>query len=881
MTRLRVFLSRTLDIVLGRRRDDRLSEEIQAHLDLLTAEHMKHGLCADEARLAARRAFGGVEQVKEDYRDQRGLPHLETLLQDVRLAVRLLRRDPGFAAAAVAVLGLGIGVNNMLFTILNAHTIRGLPIRDADRVVYMTTFDDRSPDLGVSFLDFTDWRAGARSFDALAAFTTEPAVLSGDGRAPYTFNGTFVSATAFALVGTQPMLGRDFTASDDTPGAPAVIILGSGAWESRYGRDPGILGRAIAVNGAPAVIVGVMPERSGFPSSGQVWLPLSQVPGLREQARDNRSLSVIGRVRSGSDVSHARAEIETITRQLASDHAATSKQVRARVVPINEQYVGSYTHPGWIAFMAVGMLVVLISCANAANLMLAHSLNRSREIAIRTALGASRLRIIRQLSVEGATLAALAGTVGLGLASAGTRLFSAGIPSGELPYWVEYSPDARVLAALVGVSVATVFLFALLPAIQGSKPDLNIVLKEGGRTATSYRGRRWTTGFLATEFGLTVVLLAHFVVTVRTAAPLLPSDTALRTTAILTAEIALPVAVYDTPERRAAFYAALGERLGAVSSISSASVASALPLLGGEPRRLEIMDRPLRDKEQQQTAWTVAVAPGYFATLGLPLVRGRDFTADDGSPGRPFVIVNERFVERFSADRDPIGQRIAVSPNGSTDPPVWMTIAGVSPSVRQRPAASADAVVYLPMRSLPQPGAALLVRSDMRTDALAELLRSEMQGIDRNLPLDRMRTMAQVVRDAEWVGRASRNLSRVLTFIAVILSALGLYAVTSYGVSQRRQEIGIRLALGARRRQVVWFVARRVALQLAAGLAAGIVFTKVWGSIFSTGRGDITATDPQSLLGVAAILTVIAAIACFVPVRRATRLDPVAAIRHD
>ena len=379
--------------------------------------------------------------MKEDYRDQRGLPHLETLLQDVRLAVRLLRRDPGFAAAAVAVLGLGIGVNNMLFTILNAHTIRGLPIRDADRVVYLTTFDDRSPDLGVSFLDFTDWRSGARSFDALAAFTTEPAVFSGDGRAPYTFTGTFVSATAFALVGTQPMLGRDFTASDDTPGAPAVIILGSGAWESRYGRDPGILGRAIAVNGAPAVIVGVMPERSGFPSStGQVWLPLSQVPGLREQARDNRTLSVIGRVRSGIDVSHARAEIETITRQLASDHAATSKQVRARVVPINEQYVGSYTHPGWIAFAAVGILVVLISCANAANLMLAHSLNRSREIAIRTALGASRLRIIRQLSVEGATLAALAGTVGLGLAIAGTRLFSAGIPSGELPYWVEYSP---------------------------------------------------------------------------------------------------------------------------------------------------------------------------------------------------------------------------------------------------------------------------------------------------------------------------------------------------------------------------------------------------------------------------------------------------------
>ena len=677
------------------------------------------------------------------------------------------------------------------------------------------------------------------------------------------------------------MLGRDFTPEDDDPGAPAVLILGANTWESRYARDPGVLGRSITVNGTPAVVVGVMPERSGFPSSGQIWLPLSQVPGLRQQPRDERALRVIGRVRDGVQLSQAQAELETITGQIASEHAATNKQVRARIVPINEQYLGSLTHPAWRAFIAVGVLVVLISCANAANLMLAHSLNRSREIAVRTALGASRMRVIRQLCIEGATLAALGGACGLAIGVAGVRLFSAGIPTGELPYWIEYSSDARVFAALVAVSAATVLLFALLPAIKGSKPDLNIVLKEGGRTATGTRGRRWATAFLAAEFGLAVILLANFVGTLRGTAPAIPSDAALQTADVLTAEIALPAAVYDTSERRSAFYQAVADRLSGLPAISSMSVTSALPLLGGESRRLEIMERPLRDKKDQQTVLTVAVSPGYFATLGLSITRGRDFTADDGSPGRPFVIVNERFVEKFSPDRDPIGQRIAVGPNDSPTPPVWLTIAGVSPSIRQRPAPSPDAVVYLPLRSLPPPGAALIVRSDMRTDALSELLRDEMQSIDRNLPLNRMRTMAQVVRDTEWVGRISRNLSRVLTFIAVMLAALGLYAVTSYAVSQQTHEIGLRMALGAGRRQVVWFIARRVALQLAIGLGAGVVCTKIWGSIFSTGRAGVTFADIEALLGVALILIAIAIVACFVPVRRATRLDPVAAIRND
>jgi predicted permease len=881
MTRLRVWFSRTLDVVLRRRRDARLSEEIDTHLDLLAAEHIARGMSPDDARHAARRAFGGVEPMKEAYRDQRGMPGVDSLVQDVRFAARLLWRDPGFASSAVAVLALGIGINNMLFTILNAHTIRGLPIRAAEQVVYLTTMNDRAPDLRVSFRDFVDWQAKARSFATMAAFTSNPVVLAGDGRAAETFTGTFVSSTGFALVGKQPILGRDFSPGDEVPGAEAVILLGASTWESRYARDPEVVGRPVTVNGALAVVIGVVPERSGFPTSGQVWLPLSMIPALSDQPRDARSLNVIARLGTGADIARARVEIESIATELAAEHPTTNARVRARLVPIDEQYQGSYTHPGWRAFIGVSVIVVLISCANAANLMLGRSLGRSREIAIRTSLGASRLRIVRQLLIEGATLAALGGALGLVVATLGLKLFTLGIPRGALPYWVEYTPDVRVVSALVAVSAATVFLFALLPAVQGSKTDATLVLKDGGRSGAARRNRRWSTVFLAAEFGLAVVLLASFIANVRTRTPAVASDNALRTSAVLTAEISLPEATYGSAERRSQFYTALGDRLKAVHTIASVSLATALPLNGGEPRRLGIDGRPRRDPKEQETVTSLAASPGYFATLGLSLIRGREFTDEDGATGMPSVIVNERFVERFLGESDPIGQRIAITPIQSTDPPVWLTITGVAPSIRQRPTPNADAVVYLPFRSSPAPDAALIVRSTSNTQALADTLRAELQAIDATLPLDQVRTMQQVVRDAEWVGRTSRNLSDALTFIAVLLAALGLYAVTSYAVTQRTQEIGIRIALGARRWQVALFVGRGIAAQLAIGLATGVACTRIWAWMFSSGRAGVTASDVLPLVGVAGILIAIAIVACVVPVRRATRLDPVAAIRRE
>ena len=882
MTTLRVLLSRALDVVLRRRRDERLSEEIEAHLDLLTREYAARGLSAGAARQAARRAFGGVDQVRAVYRDQQGLPFLDALAQDVRFAGRLLRRDPGFAATALLVLGLGIGLNNMLFTIVNAHTLRGLPLADADRLVAIATVDDRATERGASWLDFVDWRTGARSLADVAAFTNAPVVVSEDHYTPDRFDGAFVSGNAFSTLGVQPVFGRGFRPEDDRPGAAAVVLLGEGAWQSRYGGDQGILGRPVTVNGAPATIVGVMSDRSGFPSTAQIWLTLSQAPGLAAQPRDARSLRVFGRLRDGRSLSDARAELEAIAQGLAQAHPDTNTNIRARVVPIDQPYFGSVTDPAWLAFMTTGVIIVLISSANVANLMLGQSLRRAREIAIRTSLGASRRRIVRQLLIEGAVLAVLGGTLGLSLAMGGVRLFRSAIPVEALPYWIDYTPDMRVIVALIGVSAATVLFFALLPAIHLSRTNVNAVLKDGGRTGTGSRGRSWTTGFLAAEVALAVVFLAQFAVQLRSAGPPMPSEVAIDTTDVLTAAITLPAAQYATAEQREQFYRGLRERMNAQPTVASMSMASSLPLSGAEERGLDIGGRAAPDASSRPVVRTIAVAPGYFGTLGLTLARGREFSEADGGPGDAHAIVNERFVEQFLGAADPIGQRIALtSPQSAASAPTWLTIVGVAPSIRQRRGGDADAMVYTPFRSIAPATGWLLVRGRTDTGHLATLLREEVSKLDADLPVYRLRTMAQVLRDALWNGRLSSNLFLMLTFIAVALAMVGLYAVTAHGVAQRAQEIGVRMALGARPRQVVQLVARRVAVQLAIGFLAGMVCTKLWDWVFGSGSAGVTASDPKSLLVVAVMLAGLAVVACVVPARRAMRMDPVATIRQE
>jgi putative ABC transport system permease protein len=805
-----------------------------------------------------------------------------SLSQDARVAARTLARDRGFTATAVLVLGLGIGVNTMLFTVLNAHTIRGLPIDRPDRVVYVSSLDDRRADRAVSYPDFEDMRASMTRLRAFGAFVNAPVVLGDEGLAPDRLDGTYLTPGAFAAIGVRAAAGRTFAPEDDRPGAPPVAMLTSAIWGTRYGSDPTVIGRTVLVNGAPATVIGIVPGRSGFPSTAEIWLPLSSLQSLARQQRDGRTLRVVGRLADGATLAEARAEIGSIAARLAREHPDTNTKIEASVVPINERFLGRLRDPAWLAFMTAGALVVLISCANVANLLLDRAVRRGREMAIRASLGATRRRVVAQLLVEAGLLASLGGTLGLGIARLGVGLFRAAIPATALPYWFDYSLDARVLASLAGVSVATVLIFGLVPAMSAARTDVSQMLKSGGPANAGGRGvRRWSTAFLVAELALTVVMLANLRLGFRIGRDAGSTNAALDTAEILTASITLPGDVYQAPDRRGAYYQRLLERLAAVPGVASSSAASALPLSGAQERRLEVAGFQASPGAAPPAAWTVAVAPRYFETLGLPLLAGREFGPEDGRGDARTAIVNQRLAQLYFGDRDPIGQRIRLRPAGTPSGPVEsFEIVGLAPAIRQRPLPDPDPVVYLAFEAAPPSTGSLLVRGRGDAAVLAATVRSEAAAIDRNLPLYRLRTMAGVIADAEWNLRVSSGLILALTSLAVLLSTVGLAAVTAHRVTERTHEIGLRMALGARTHHVLQLILRRVVVQLGLGFAAGIACTIAWGALFSSGRPDALVSDPRALGFIGTALFVAGTAACIVPARRAARLDPVAAIRH-
>ena len=878
MTRLRILLSRAADLLLRRRRDARLDDELEGHFELLLEQYRAQGMDKAQARRAARQAFGDMDEIRMTYREQRGVPAVDLLLQDVRLACRQMARHPGFAVIGVLILGLGIGVNNMFFTILYAHTIRGLPIAGVDRVLSVSARDDRTPNRGFSYPDFDDLRRQSTSLEGLAAYMTAPVIVGDAERAPERIDGAFVSSNTFDVLGIRPLVGRLLDAADEHTNAQVVVVLGQGIWRARYDGDPHILGRTILVNGTPATVVGIVPERSGFPSTAEVWLPLAYRGEAAREGRTGRDLMLLGRVRDEMTIAAARAEMEANVERLAQAHPDVHSTLRAHAIPINERFLGRLTEPVWIAFMTAGCLVLLISCANVANLLLARSVHRAREVAVRRALGASRRRIIRQLLTEGAVLSALGGVFGLMVGTASLRLFSSAIPQNVLPYWIDYSPDARILGTLMGVSVATVFISALAPALHTARADVNGVLKSAAYTTVTGSGQRWSAIIFAAELALAVLLLAQLAVNIRTVAPDIPAESALDTKDVVTAAITLPAAQYVTADRRIEFFDSLQERLNGQSGISAAFT-SALPLSGAERRPLEAIRRRGSPDEDAPSVATVAISAGYFRTLGITLLAGRAFERVDGDEGRAYAVVNESFVRAFLADVAPMGQRITLGARSGSAAPSGLTIVGIAPDIRQRPSGEPEPVVYLPLRHEGPVTAWLMTRSGLPAERLVPLLRSEVQALDPHLPLHQVRVMAQVTRDAAWNGRVAGRLFMYLTTVAVVLTTLGLFVVTAHSVSLRTREIGLRMAVGAGPRQIAAFVLRRVAVQIATGFAAGVACAKLWAWIFSSGRPGVTATDPGSLAIVALVLAGMALVACSVPTARAMRMQAVAALR--
>jgi putative ABC transport system permease protein len=813
------------------------------------------------------------------------------LWQDLQFAVRLLAKDKWFTLVATLALAFGIGVNATVFTFVNAVLIRGLPFPEPDRIMALSSIDPvRNRPMGVSYRDFQDW-SQVKSLAAMAAMSGQTMNVSDEGRPPERFVGTFVSGNTFKLLGQGPALGRDFAPEDDQPGATPVVLLASSVFQNRYGSDPSVIGRTIRINEIPVVVIGVMPEGFRFPGNSELWQPLSAMPNLLKQPRNARGFNLIARLAPGVSEQQAQAEIDAVATRLAAEYPDTNKDIRAVVQPYHQRVNGGEIRVVFLSLMGAVAFVLLIACANVANLLLARASTRAREISVRVSLGASRTRIVRQLLIESLVLALIAGALGFGIALIGIRLFDVATQDVGRPYWIQFTMDARVFAYLGLICIGTAVAFGLAPALHVARTDVNAVLKEGGRSGSAgARVRRWTGALVVGELALTLALLAGAAFMLRNFITMYRFDVGVETSRLLTMMLVLPDAKYPALEQRLAFYEQVQQRLG--SRFSSVSVASNAPMQGGLTRRFEIVGRPMVNDNELPEVTMLAVDPRYLDTIGVRPLRGRGFNASDGTAGQETAIVNARLAQLHFGNDDPIGRQIVLSLDASMgDPPPGVpmsqtfTVVGIVPNVRQRnfQEREADPIAYVPFRMQPRGVMTLLARSDGDPHQLTPALREEMRAIDPDLPLFNIRTLDETLARERWPFRVFGTMFAVFAAGALLLSAIGLYAVTAYSVRQRTQEIGIRTALGAQSQQVLWLFVRRAFVHLAIGLTLGIAGAIGVGSIFEAGDLllQINGRDPLTIASIAALLTAVALAASVLPARQATRLDPLAALRRD
>jgi predicted permease len=815
--------------------------------------------------------------------------------EDLRFAARLLHKDRWFSLVAALALALGIGVNATVFTFVNAVLIRGLPIADPERTLAVDSWDrGRSRGQGVSYLDYRDWREHTKAFETFAAYSGTIANLSDEGQPPERYSGSHMTANAFSILGMRPVIGRDFVPDDDRRGAASVALIGHTIWLNRYGSSPSVIGRQVRINDIPTTIIGVMPEGVRFPFNTDVWIPLAQIHGLEEQERNSRPLQTFGHLAPGVTRAQAQSELVNISKKIESENTDTNKDIQARVQTFNEQQNGGPIRTVFLSLMGAVAFVLLIACANVANLLLARATNRAREISVRISLGASRWRVVRQLLMESVLLSALAGIGGLGIAAIGIRLFDRATQDVGRPYWIQFTMDGTVFAFFAAVCLGTGIIFGLAPALHASKTDINEVLKEGGRSGTAgVRARRWTGALMVAELVLTVVLLAGAGFMMRNFVTMYRLDLGVDTSKLLTMALALPDRKYPALEQRLAFYERLEERLKSNPAIESVTITSNIPLQGGFLRRLEVEGKTVDPNAQKPNVTMLTVDPRYFQTVGLPILRGRDLTDQDGMTGREAAIVNQRFAALHFPGEDPIGRRITLSidlqggaaPQGGVPLSLTATIIGIVPSLRQRDfqLPDPDSIAYLPFRTDPRGFMNLIVRSAGDPRLMTPVLREEVRAVDADLPLFGIRTMDEQLAQARWPFRVFGAMFAMFALIALTLSAVGLYAVTAYAVSQRTQEIGVRMALGAQANEVAWLFLRRSLIQLGIGLTLGVAGALGVGTLFSQTQLLIQnrAGDPITIGGITLLLALVASVACFLPARRATRLDPLVALRRD
>jgi putative ABC transport system permease protein len=815
---------------------------------------------------------------------------MQTLLQDFRYGIRILMKNPGFSAVAVLTLALGIGANTAIFSVVNAVLLRPLPFREPGRLVAVW---EGSPKQGYeenppAAANFLDWRAQNRVFEQMAIFDSyfnRFNLTAGDR--PEQVVGVAISANLFQVLGVSPLLGRAFLPEEEQPGRDQVVLLSYGLWQRRFGADPNLVGKAVALNARSCTVVGIMSPGCQFPGGfggivgaynkpADLWVPLALDANAWSQ-RSSHYLQVIARLKPGKGLEQARAEMNTLQHGIEQQYPNAFVGSHVKLIPLHTQMI-SGIRPALLVLLGAVAFVLLIACANVANLLLARARARHREMAIRAALGASRSRVIRQLLTESLPLAILGGVLGTLLALWGMEILVAASP-GDIPRIKEVQIDDWVLGFTLLVSVLTGMIFGLAPALEASRPNLNESLREGGRSATEGLHRNRIQSLLVVgEVALALMLLAGAGLMIQSFLRLQQVDPGFRTGRLLTLDLTLPDAKYSKEQQQADFFRQLLARIQTLPGVQSVGAATALPLTGNrENYGIGIEGRPPEPLEKMPTAEYRAISPDYFGTLGIPLLKGRTFTERDRKDSPPVAVINESLARRYFADEEPLGKRLLIG-HGRSQP----QIVGVVGDVRHLGLdAEIQPEVYEPYLQVPWPSMTLAIRTSADPTSLAAAVRSEVLAIDTEQPLANVRTMDQILADSVAQPRFRTLLLGLFGAVALALAAVGIYGAISYSAAQRTHEIGIRMALGAQKRDVLKLVVRQGMLLTLTGVVIGLAGSFGLSRVLSSLLFGVTATDPATFVGVSSLLVGVALLASYLPARRATQVDPMVALRYE
>lgn len=903
MRRLREWIVRFGGLFKNQRKDRELDEEIEGHLQMHIEDNLRLGMTPEEARRQAMIKLGGLESTKEAYRDQRGLPWLESLWQDLRYGARQLRKNPGFTTVAVLTLALGIGANTAIFSVIHGVLLKPLPYPQPDRLV---TLWERAPERGieqerVSGPNYLDWREQNSVFADLAV---SPGWDRSDFKLILRDNlvkvpGVYASSSLFTTLGGAPLLGRSFLPEEDQREGNRVAVLGYGLWQRHFGGDSNILGQTITVESygrRDYIIVGVMPPDYGLPGNCELWLPLGWMDVTLEERRSAHWHHVIGRLKPDVTLAQAQAEMNAIQARLKQTHPGEIIGSQVALVPLVQQAVGRGFHTALLVLWGVVTGVLLIACANVANLMLAHAASRQKEIAVRLALGAGCGRVMRQWLTQSILLSLLGGGLGVILSQGGVKLFVAAGPA-NIPRLSTVSLDSTALFFTLGAALLTGVIFGLVPAWYSSRADLNEVLKDSNRGASTGVSSHFTRNALVVaEAALATVLLVGAGLMLQSFAKLVATDRGFRAEQVLTADLDFSGSGFDgwirpTSARPQVYLKELLERVRELPGVQSAGAAYRFLRPDNHPpsQSFAILGRPLALEAERPTTEANALTPDYLRALGTPLLRGRDFTEADTLEAPGVVLVNESFVRQFFPHEDPLGKYLTMvtspGPPGSRDAhgvPVWFEIVGVVGDVKSLglPPETVPEI-YRSYWQWPMQTPTLVVRGTGDASVLTAALQREIKSVVPHLPAPKIRLLTERVSQSLAQPRFESGLLGLFGALALVLAACGLYGVLAYSVVQRRREIGVRLALGAERSDVLKLVLRQgMKLTLTGvgiGLAAAMGLTRVIQNLLY----DVAPTDPLTLVGVACLLVAVALLAGWIPARRATRVCPMEALRSE